>query len=697
MSRFVLSIVGAGNYGAALAYLASWHSKSIVKLIDTSEEKLSQSSILFEHWFNLDEKLYGPPREDIYDILERITVSPHLEDIEYSDFVVESITENLSQKNEIIQQIEKIVDSDIVIASTTSHISITKIAQNTQFPDRILGLNYTHFPWMSNVCEIVATIKSSNEAIATARNYAKKIGLKPSICFDRPGFIANKSICVIINEAIWILHEGIARKEDIDTSLCGTLCMNVGPLEFADFIGLDEVLDILKTLHRDTGDDKYRPCPLLVNLVSAGMLGRKTSQGFYEYDPNEPLTTYRSESLSKMDKEYNKIINVQREIRRKTEILYEAANLNYLEKFQFEDLREVPFGDLKALADDINMDEIVADNQNKLRKLFDIIEKQKEDIKNKQKENEGLKREAETLSKTQQKVEKAIKDAENKVESMTAELEKMKKNNMYKDIRDPNNPDENLSDWMEKAREVYDIKEISKKEKEMVKEFVWEFTQADSKLESKDFDKMVQEYIEKKQKEREGETAKKKNKIEIPIEEYSDEEEEEEEEDLELQDEGYFESDQARRKKKRKRRRRRTAKKSKEPDEIEEPDELEQEDENQIASEEEEKKEVKEKKKINRQEIKDKKSKEFAKPLNDIEEDIKGGKFRDFAESLKEIEEVIKGHKLKGFQNPFEVPQGESKGRKLKPLRSPFAGLDEEISRLMKASKSSKNKNDEDN
>lgn len=279
----LLGIVGAGQLGTGLALLASSVGRLNVKLIDTCEEHLSRSHMLMEHWLRRQQTLAKLDSKDYYDILHRISVSSHLEDVREAEFVIESATENILVKSKIVSQLDRILPSHVCIASSTNSLSITKLASFTKIQDRVIGMHFFNPPTSIKVVEIVPGLQTSQETIIRSQSLADLLQQEYTVSLDRPGFIANKIIYSFINESINSLNDGIGNKEDIDKSVKMGLNLTSGPLEMADFIGLDTILDSLRVFHREFGDDKYRPSPLLVNYVNAGWLGRKAGRGFYEY------------------------------------------------------------------------------------------------------------------------------------------------------------------------------------------------------------------------------------------------------------------------------------------------------------------------------------------------------------------------------------------------------------------------------
>ena len=201
-----------------------------------------------------------------------------------ADFVVEAIIENAEAKKGVFEQLDKVVENkSAVLATNTSSISITKIASYTKRPDKVIGMHFMNPVPVMTLVEVIQGLQTSADTLSQTKALAKLMGKETTLSRDVPGFIANRLLMPYINEAIFALYEGIASIEDIDKTMKLGTNVPMGPLTLADFIGLDTCLYIMKVLHQDLGDTKYRPCPLLVNYVDAGYLGKKSGRGFYTY------------------------------------------------------------------------------------------------------------------------------------------------------------------------------------------------------------------------------------------------------------------------------------------------------------------------------------------------------------------------------------------------------------------------------
>ena len=216
-------------------------------------------------------------------VVGRIRTTTELADFASASFVIEAITENLEVKRELFRALDSVTNRECVLASNTSSISITKLGAATSRPDKVIGMHFMNPVPVMKLVEVIRGIATSDETWTRTRELSDRMGKTALECNDSPGFVSNRVLMPMINEAIFTLHEGVASRESIDGIMKLGMNHPMGPLTLADFIGLDVCLAILNVLHEELGDPKYRPCPLLRKYVDAGWLGRKSGRGFYEY------------------------------------------------------------------------------------------------------------------------------------------------------------------------------------------------------------------------------------------------------------------------------------------------------------------------------------------------------------------------------------------------------------------------------
>jgi 3-hydroxybutyryl-CoA dehydrogenase len=279
----IISIIGAGTMGNGIAHVFAQGGFK-VNLIDVSKPQLDKAIATITK--NLDRQLSkGSITEEIKaNTLGNITPLTSLAGIKESKLVVEAATENIDLKLSIFKQIDESAPAGCILATNTSSISITKIAAVTSRPEYVIGMHFMNPVPIMKLVEIINGYATKKEVTDTIVSLSKQLGKVPCVVNDYPGFIANRILMPMINEAIYSLYEGVAGVEEIDTVMKLGMAHPMGPLQLADFIGLDVCYSILNVLHDGFGNPKYAPCPLLVNMVTAGKLGVKSGEGFYKYE-----------------------------------------------------------------------------------------------------------------------------------------------------------------------------------------------------------------------------------------------------------------------------------------------------------------------------------------------------------------------------------------------------------------------------
>ncbi|MGB3863467.1 MAG: 3-hydroxybutyryl-CoA dehydrogenase [Candidatus Aminicenantaceae bacterium] len=276
-----IGIIGSGTMGTGIAQVAATSGFKVF-LNDIEEESLERSlKIMDKSLSRLVEK--GKITEDKDSILERIRITTCFADLRESDFVIEAVFEDLDVKTKVLKALDEVLAPEVILTSNTSSISITQLAALTKRPEKFMGMHFMNPVPLMPLVELIKGIATTQETYAVVKGLAEALGKVPVEANDYPGFIANRLLIPMINEAVYALMEGVGTAEAIDQVMKLGMNHPMGPLTLADLIGLDVCLDIMNVLYEGFKDSKYRPCPLLQKMVNAGYLGRKSGRGFYEY------------------------------------------------------------------------------------------------------------------------------------------------------------------------------------------------------------------------------------------------------------------------------------------------------------------------------------------------------------------------------------------------------------------------------
>lgn len=278
----VVGVMGAGQMGSGIAHVFAQHAYQVL-LYDISEAQLEKALKSIEQNLERQAKKGVIYSTSIQGIVARIGITKDLKDFSSCDLVVEAVSENEALKLDLFRKLDVVVQKDAILASNTSSISITKIAAATTRPEKVIGMHFMNPVPVMQLVEVIRGLATSEETFRAAAGLVEKLGKQLAVSQDYPGFIVNRVLIPMINEAVFALYEGIATAEDIDKGMKLGTNQPMGPLTLADFIGLDTVLAIANVLYEGFKDPKYRPSPLLINMVNAGYLGKKSGRGFYKY------------------------------------------------------------------------------------------------------------------------------------------------------------------------------------------------------------------------------------------------------------------------------------------------------------------------------------------------------------------------------------------------------------------------------
>lgn len=285
-----VGVIGAGQMGNGIAHVAALAGFDVV-LNDVSGDRLKSGMATINGNLTRQVSKKGVSEDDKARAMARITPAEKLDDLADCDLVIETAVEKEEVKRKIFHELCAVLKPEAIVASDTSSISITRLAAATDRPERFIGIHFMNPVPLMELVELIRGIATDDSTFEASKEFVAKLGKQVAVSEDFPAFIVNRILLPMINEAIYTLYEGVGNVEAIDAAMKLGAHHPMGPLELADFIGLDTCLSIMQVLHEGLADSKYRPCPLLVKYVEAGWLGRKTQRGFYDYRGAKPVPT----------------------------------------------------------------------------------------------------------------------------------------------------------------------------------------------------------------------------------------------------------------------------------------------------------------------------------------------------------------------------------------------------------------------
>lgn len=285
-----VGVIGAGQMGSGIAHVAALAGFDVV-LNDVSADRLKSGMATINGNLARQVSKKAVSEDDKAKAMARITPAEKLDDLADCDLVIETVVEKEEVKRKIFHELCAVLKPEAIVASDTSSISITRLAAATDRPERFIGIHFMNPVPLMELVELIRGIATDDSTFEASKEFVAKLGKQVAVSEDFPAFIVNRILLPMINEAIYTLYEGVGNVEAIDAAMKLGAHHPMGPLELADFIGLDTCLSIMQVLHEGLADSKYRPCPLLVKYVEAGWLGRKTQRGFYDYRGAKPVPT----------------------------------------------------------------------------------------------------------------------------------------------------------------------------------------------------------------------------------------------------------------------------------------------------------------------------------------------------------------------------------------------------------------------